>query len=338
MLLWLIWGVLFPIHVMAETRSSFVPTPKVKPNSINSAFIPIPQHKPILSSKQRKAFDIQKNKEDVIDTILGEARSEKDEKGSSYEAMQAVANVIDNRKKRDEESIKNVKKYKTFSDVVKAENQFDFWGNKSKDGEANRKSVFEIDKKSKEYEDAVKITDLLFAGKLKDVTKGSDHFFRQNKKTNPPPWAYKMSEQRKLLRHRFFDSRSASWTVPEEKEIAFVTPKKETPTPVVKKETPAPVVKESKVSIDQAMKMSIPDYKYMLDIVSVPKREIFADMVKGILEHYINGFNDPKIIMKARNEILETLLEKPTPFENRHLKTGEPVFPKNKMEGGFVSA
>jgi hypothetical protein len=99
---------------------------------------------------------------------------------------------------------------------------------------------------------------------------------------------------------------------------AFVKKKEEiTPAPVVKKETPAPVVEEPKISIDQAMKMSIPDYKYMLDIVSVPKREIFADMVKGILEHYINGFNDPKIIIKARNEILETLLEKPTPFENR---------------------
>ena len=120
---------------------------------------------------------------------------------------------------------------------------------------------------------------------------------------------------------------------------AFVQKKEEiAPAPVVKKETLAPVVEEPKISIDQAMKMSIPDYKYMLAIVSVPKREIFADMVKGILEHYINGFNDPKIIMKARNEILETLLEKPTPFENRHLKTGEPVFPKNKMEGGFVSA
>ena len=330
MFVWLIWVVLFPIHVMAETRSSFVPpTPREKPDSVNSSFIPIPQHKPILSSKQKKTFDIQKNKEDVIDTILGEARSEKDEKGSSYEAMQAVANVIDNRKKRDEESKKNVKKYKTFSDVVKAEKQFDFWGNKSDDGKANRKSVFEIDTNSQEYKDAVKITDLLFAGKLKDVTKGSDHFFRHSKKTNPPPWAYKMSEQRKLLKHRFFDSRSASWTVPEEKEIAFITPKKE---------TLAPVVEESKVSIDQAMKMSIPDYKYMLDKVSVPRREIFADMVKGIVEHYINAFDDPKIISQVRDEVLRVFLNNPEKFKNRRLDTGKPVFSNSKMEGGFVSA
>ena len=175
------------------------------------------------------------DRENVIATILGEARGEKDKKGSSYEAMQAVANVIDNRSKR-----KQWKKLISFTDIVKQKKQFEVWKissdpKKNKDIEANRADILSImrNKNTSEYKDAVKITDLLLAGNLKDITNGADHFYRHNIKKKPPSWSYKMSEVKRVFNHRFLDSekkQGVPWTVPE--ETPFITPKIVTSTPL----------------------------------------------------------------------------------------------------------
>ena len=280
--------------------------------------MPVPKSKPF------------SDREKVIATILGEARSEKDEKGSSYEAMQAVANVIYNRKKR------NRKKYKTFSDVVKQKAQFDFWGNTSDFGKANRKSVFSMDKNSKEYKDAVKITDLMFAGKLEDVIKGADHFFKHEEGVDPPSWAYKMSEVRKLLKHRFFDSRSASWTVPE--ETPFITPKKIPPTPVVEQTSNLEEDKTEQL-YDRPYDKIFPELTNKAFLSKYKNRIDQQTLVNKATEAFIKYPEDFRL---ARKYFVENFLINSEKYIDKSM-TGESIdYSRRKVEkkkkGGFVSA
>ena len=312
MLLWLIWGVLFPIHVMAKPVSLF-------PGFVADPNMPIPRHKPM------NPYSLPEKYENIP---LNEIYPEK----FSREKFEKLVKVI----KQQESGNQHYNK-EGLVKIGKAGEvglmQIKPLGNLGGGLKGIRRPILE-DKELNERIGRIYLTNIL-----------EDPIINYDIPSAIMAWNRGLGKHKKWVAKGRNKEELPSWTKnylkAAEKAFpkAFVQKKEEiAPAPVVKKETPAPVVEEPKVSIDQAMKMSIPDYKYMLDKVSVPRREIFADMIKGIVEHYINAFDDPKIIRQVRDEVLRVFLDNPENFKNRRLDTGKPVFPKNKMEGGFVSA
>ena len=114
----------------------------------------------------------------LVTTLLGEAR------GEGYEGMLAVANVLNNRTKSTEFS-----KYGGVANQALVPYQFSMWN----DFTSNGKPMATIEKQcesrtSSELENAIKITDMLLSGNLRDNTGGATHYYRGNKNSLPGAW------------------------------------------------------------------------------------------------------------------------------------------------------
>lgn len=124
-------------------------------------------------------------------TIWGEARSE------GILGMQAVACVIINRfheniwysKYKGEHSIKAV--------CLKPK-QFSCWN----DDDPNKKVCELVDKRNKQFVQALEISKDAKMGKLKDITNGANHYYADYIKT--PKWVKDMKFCVKIGRHNFY--------------------------------------------------------------------------------------------------------------------------------------
>tara|TARA_R110000823_G_scaffold4152_1_gene15648 strand:- start:254 stop:1789 length:1536 start_codon:yes stop_codon:yes gene_type:complete len=295
----------------------------------NFVKVPIPKDKPF------------SNKQNVIATVLGEARNQ------TYKGMQAVANVIDNRKKR------STSRYESYKDVVLASKQFDFWGS-SANAVRNREDVFAIMKRKKktpEYKNAEKIVNSLFKGELGDITDGADHF--HGAPNNPPPWSQNMRQTKRLLDHVFLDSTkqaTPSTTVPPiSKEVA--------PAPATPAAPAAPILKKaeensfvSKPSItENGEDTTTQDYPrpYGRIFPELMDKKTIAELTQqtGLDQHELwnkateSFIKFPNDLEKARLYFLKDMITDPKEGLNVNVITQENfsfTSKLNKKEGGLV--
>ena len=126
----------------------------------------------------------------VADTLYGEARGEIKIYGD--EALIAIANVIDNRMK------KQTWYGKTFEKVCLKPKQFSCWN----ENDPNLKAMKDPKRKEiTEYQICLWVANQLLEGKLKDITKGSNHYHHKN---ITPYWAKNKQSEMTIGNHIFY--------------------------------------------------------------------------------------------------------------------------------------
>lgn len=118
----------------------------------------------------KSLFDkLNKTEKVLVCTLLGEAGGE----DNSYEGMQAVANVLNNRAKINHENRGNTP-YKQALDP----SQYSMW-NTYNSGKKKIEDIYKLYEDHDEMKNAIKIVNSI--NSIKDITEGSTHYYNSNK-------------------------------------------------------------------------------------------------------------------------------------------------------------